>query len=233
MPGPQQVLFQYHGDPTRSRLQSALDPALPATDSKRMFDRDGAVPEAAAARRAAIVAWIEAGASRSGWPTVERSFTSLSECGMCHSKKPNDDGSPRAKADLPFESYDAVLPLTRPGPGMELSELATSSHNHMFGFSVAALAVSLVFAASRWRGPLVVLLILGAFLGAALDVASWWLTHAFGSPFEWGVILGGGLFGVCVATMAVLSLDELALRQAIGRVLAPILSGLRLARLER
>jgi hypothetical protein len=48
-----------------------------------------------------------------------------------------------------------------------------------------------------------------AFVGAAVDVASWWLTRAYGAPFQWGVIAGGAAFGAAIVWMSALSLGEL------------------------
>jgi hypothetical protein len=232
MPSPTDALYRYHGNPHRSRLHVVLDPALPAADSKRMYDMDGATEDVAAARRERILAWVERGAPRDGWAAVAGALAGEDECAKCHSTKPGDEGRTRSKADLPFDTYEQVLPVTRPGDGMSLHELATSSHNHLFGFALGGLVLAMVFTASRWRGLLVPLLITGVFAGAAVDVGSWWLTRLYGAPFHWGVMLGGAMFGACATAMAVLSFDELVLRSSVARVVAPVLVRLRLARLE-
>ena len=136
------------------------------------------------------------------------------------------------RRDLPFDRYVDVLPVTRGDDGIASTELATTAHNHLFNFLVASLLVSLIFGLSRWRGPLVTLLILGTFVGALVDVASWWLTKWYGSPFHWFVFLGGAAFGVCLTGMAALSLDELVFGGRVGRLLEKPLLRLRLARRE-
>lgn len=223
-PGPHEVLVRYHGDPTRSRLHKVLDPALGPEDAKNMYVRLGAEEERPA-RRALLLGWVERGMPRSEWPRVAPVFTGVETCAGCHAP-----GAP--KADLPFDTYEHVVAGAGMDTGMSLYDIATSSHNHLMAFSVLALLVSLVFTATRWRGPIVTALVAGAFGGAALDVASWWLTRAHGHPWEFGVLAGGGAYGTAVMTMVALSLDELWLRGAVGGVLLRALAPLRLARRE-
>jgi len=227
-PGPAAVLAKYHGDRANSRLHAVLDPRRSATDTKRMYDHLGATDDERAGNRVKVLAWVEAGAPASGWAALETIFSGDSTCGGCHSTKDET----RTRRDLPFERLDQVAPFAEPDEGMSLADLTTSSHNHMFGFSVVALLVSLIFTATRWRGPLVPLLVATSFLGALLDVASWWLTKAWGSPFHLLVIAGGAAFGGSVSAMIVLSLDELWLHGAAGRRLAPLVAALRLGRRE-
>jgi hypothetical protein len=224
-PGPHEVLVRYHGDPTRSRLHKVLDPSRPPTDAKNMYVHLGPADEDRPAQRARILAWVEQGMPREGWDAVAPVFTGEATCGGCHSEK-------GIKPDMPLDTWERVVGNAGVDTGMPYPELATSSHNHLAGFAVMALLVSLVFTASRWRGPVVPILVAGAFVGAGLDVASWWLTRAHGSPWHWGVLVGGGSFGSCVMTMVALSLDELWLRGALGGVLEKALAPLGLGRRE-
>jgi len=227
-PGPEAVLAKYHGDRRNSRLHVVLDPRLSTSDSKRMYDHLGTTDDERAGNRVKVLAWVEAGAPASGWGALEPIFTGDSTCGGCHSTKDET----RTKRDLPFERHEQVAPFAAPDAGMSLADLTTSSHNHMFGFAVVALLVSLIFTATRWRGPLVPLLVASAFVGALLDVAAWWLTKTWGSPFHLLVIAGGAAFGGSVLAMVALSLDELWLKGAVGRRLAPLVAALRLGRRE-
>lgn len=227
-PGPGAVLSKYHGDRRHSRLHAVLDPHLSTSDTKRMYDHLGVTDEERATNRVRVLGWVEAGAPEKAWPELESIFSGDSTCGGCHSTKDET----RTKRDLPFERYDQVAPFAAPDEGMSLTDLSTSSHNHMFGFAVVALLVSAVFTATRWRGPLVPLLVACAFLGALLDIGSWWLTKAFGSPFHLLVVAGGAAFGAGVLAMVVLSLDELWLRGALARLVSPLVAALRLGRRE-
>lgn len=227
IPGAGRVLARYHGDPARSRLHHVLDPTLSANDPTRMFDALGSREEERSARRGKILAWVERGAPRDEWHTVSTIFTGESTCGACHSARQDGDRQ-RLKADVPFESFEQVVKFARPGTGMSVHELATSSHNHLIGFAIVALMTSWAFTLTRWRGPLVRTLVLLSFGGAAVDVSCWWLTRAFGHPYEYGVILGGGAFGAAVLAMALLSLDELVLDGRTGRFIAPLARALHL-----
>lgn len=220
-PGASAVLARYHGDPSKSRLHRVLDPARAPEDPRNMWRYLGPADEDKPVQRKAVLSWVEAGMPRDKWVDVMPIFTSTSTCGACHAPG-------AARADLPFDTYEHVVAAAGPDTGMTLDELTTSSHNHLMGFAVAGLLVGLLFTASRWRGPIVPLLASGVFAGAALDVASWWLTHWHGSPFHYGVLLGGGLFGGCLTAMAVLSLDELWLRGTLARVVEPAVRALRL-----
>ena len=220
-PGASAVLARYHGDPTKSRLHRVLDPERAPEDPRNMWRYLGPADEDKPTQRKTILSWVEAGMPRERWVEVMPIFTATSTCAACRAP-----GAQRA--DLPFDTYEHVVAAAGPDTGMTLDELTTSSHNHLMGFAVAGLLVGLLFSASRWRGPIVSLLSAGVFVGAAIDVASWWLTHWKGSPFHYGVLLGGGLFGASLTAMAVLSLDELWLRGAIARVVEPAVRALRL-----
>jgi hypothetical protein len=230
-PSAQDVLHRYHGDPTRSVLHKVLDPTLGLEDPKRMYPFLGTTEEELRERRQAVLAWVEGGATREGYAAVAPVLEGEMTCGLCHSTKPDAEGNRRARADLPFESYEQVLAAAQPDRGMAWHELSTTSHNHLFGFLVGALLVGGAFTATRWRGPVVPLLVLLAFGGALVDVAGWWLTKRHGAPFHLLVMAGGGAWGASICAMAVLTLDEVWLRSALGRRLAAVLRLLRLGRL--
>lgn len=230
LPGPDAVLVRYHGDPLKSRLHLALDPARAETDPRRMYTFLGETEDDRVAAHRLVLGWVEAGAPRARWAEVAPVLTGAKTCGGCHARGVDEGGLARVKADLPFETYEDVLPSTERGAGMPLSELTTTTHNHLFGFAVLAALVGWVFTATRWRGPIVPLLVLAAPVGIVLDIGGWWCTRSFGAPFQWSVLLGGGLFGLGIMGMVVLSLDEVALGGALARVLRPLLAAVKLAR---
>ena len=232
IPGPSDVLVRYHGDPARTVLHRVLDPGLAADDPTRMYPYLGASEEECQRRRAQVLAWAVAGAPREGWPAVAPIFQGAQTCGQCHTKKPDDQGAPRAKADLPFDTYEGVVAAARIDSGMSIHELLTSAHNHAFGFATLALLVSWIFTASAWRGRMVPILVLLAFGGALVDIACWFLTKYVGSPFQHGVMLGGGAFGGSVTAMTLLSLDELLLGGRGGALLSRVTGPLGLGRRE-
>jgi hypothetical protein len=211
---PAQVLERYHGNPDRTRLHAVLDPALPYTDPHNMSQfLGGSAPEdeTTLARRAAILGWVDAGAPESGWSEVAPIFTALESCGACHA--PGGE-----RQDLPLTTLDEVMVVAQPGVGYPLAPLLISAHNHLFGFATLALLLSLGLCLSRVRGRLRVLLIVAASGGAALDIAAWFLTRAWGAPFHWLILLGGGLFGLSTTLMALFVLrDVVAGEKAVER----------------
>ena len=99
---------------------------------------------------------------------------------------------------------------------MPIARLLLSAHNHLFGFSVLALLLALGLCLTRLASPLRGALIVAAFGGAAIDIAGWFITRTWGSPFHWMILIGGGLFGLSTALMALL-----ILRDAVAGSLAP------------
>jgi hypothetical protein len=230
IPGLADILHRYHGDPSRSRLRLSLDPSRSESDTKRMYGFLGDDEPSRAANHAKVLAWLDGGATEAGWTDVAPILAGEARCGACHSAK---DGGSRSKGDLPFDRREDVLPLTVGSPPIALAELATTSHNHLFSFLVASLLVSLLFGLTRWRGPVVPILVLGAFGGALVDVAAWWATRAWGPPFHVLVFAGGATFGLAICAMTVATLDELLLKGRLGGLLERPLAALRLGRRER
>jgi len=200
---PDEVLVRYHGHPERTRLHEVLDLSRPLSDPRNMSQYLGARPgePLALERRRQILDWVEAGAPEAGWEAVAPIFTGFQTCGACHA--PGGE-----RRDLPFTSYAAMAPVTRPGQGMALARLLRTAHNHLFGFSVLALLLSLGLCLTRVRARLCQGLILAASGGAALNIAGWFLTRAWGSPFHWMVLIGGGLFGLSSTLMALFILRD-------------------------
>lgn len=226
IPGPLAILHRYNGDPAKTKLHLVLDPSLRETDPRRMYGWLGADDAERDANRALVIRWIERGATDAEWPTVAPVF---GKCQACHSSTAEGTGT---RPDLPFERREQVLPFTQGDDGMAFSDLATTSHNHLFGFLVGSLLVSVIFGLTRWRGPIVPVLVVAAPLAALLDVGAWWATKWWGSPFHLVVFAGGAVFGLALMGMAVLALDELALGGRLGGLLERPLRALRLGRRE-
>lgn len=211
-PSPEHVLERYHGDPDRSRLDDVLDgEAHPGLDDpKNMWQHLGGEswedPTTQENRRL-ITDWIDAGAPEDGFAPVKAIFTDEQRCGACHLPGGSQES-------VPLDTHAAVLPLTKPGGKYPLGSLLISAHNHLFGFAVLALLLSLGVCGTGLPARLRALLILGASGGAALDIAGWFLTRAWGSPFHLMIMTGGGLFGLCTTAMALAVLHEAVL----GRV---------------
>ena len=203
-PGPHAVLLRYHGDPDKTRLHDVLDPARPLSDRRNMSQYLGGSSledPVTIERRKQILDWVEAGAPESGWQAVAPIFTAIESCGACHV-------AGGEKRDLVFSTYADVRPMTTYGAPTPLGPLLITAHNHLFGFSVLALLLSVGVCCTRVRGLLRGILILGASGGAALDIAGWFLTRQWGSPFHLLVMSGGGLFGLSTTIRALAILRD-------------------------
>ncbi len=203
-PGPRDVLLRYYGDPDTTRLHRVLDADLPIESPHNMSQFLGGMSlddPTTTQNRARILDWVEAGAPESGWDAVRPIFTDIAACGACH--VPGGE-----RKDLPFTTYAEVLPVARYGSPTPLAPLLISAHNHLFGFAVLALLLSVGLCFTRIDGLPRGLLILGASGGAALDIAGWFLTRQWGQPFPFLVMAGGGLFGLSTALMALALLRD-------------------------
>ncbi|MDJ0976094.1 MAG: hypothetical protein QNJ98_16665 [Planctomycetota bacterium] len=200
LPTSDQVLWKYNGKPGTSRMHVVLDPDLPLDSMLNMSQFLGMEMEVDEARKT-ILDWVDAGAPESGWETVAPILTDPTRCAQCHVP-----GGQMASA--PFETYADVVPYTQPDRGMAMGALLISAHNHLFGFAVSSLLLTLLLCHSRWGGWLRVGLILAAFAGPLLDIGGWFLTHYQGAPFQYMVILGGALFGGATTLMALLVLAD-------------------------
>ena len=205
-PTPDTVLKRYHGDPDRSRLDDVLDgEAHPGLDDpKNMWQYLGGESwedPVTQENRKVITDWIRAGAPESGFKNVKSILTAEGKCGDCH--------VPGGMMEsMPFDTYEAVVPLTKPGGKYPLGKLLISAHNHLFGFAALALLLSIGVCFTGVPNKLRMLLILGASGGAALDIAGWFLTRSWGEPWHLLIMTGGGLFGLSTTAMALAVLHE-------------------------
>ena len=205
MPGPDRILAKYHGSDTASRMHQVLDPALSLNDPRAMWVyldplQDEALVES---RRRTILDWVEAGTPEAGWPDVQRVLQQEASCLTCH-------GFGGEKQDLPFETAEQVRAVCVKGGGMPLGSLLTSAHNHAFGFAVLLLLLGLGTAFTGLPGWARAALPVVGFVGGAADLGGWFLTRAYGAPFHVVVLVGGALFGLALAAMALAILAEVA-----------------------
>lgn len=211
-PGPEQVLWKYNGKPGMTKLHRVLDAALAKDDPHAMWPYLGESKDMQDARRREILSWVDRGAPADGWATVAPIFLDTNACAQCHA-------AGGLREDLPLVTYDAVRAVAEPDRGLPWGLLFVTAHNHLFAFGVAALLLSLLLTYTGLTGFPRIALILAAFGGPVIDVGSWFLTKTNGAPWHFGVMLGGGLFGGAIASMALVVLWEafLARPRASGR----------------
>ena len=201
-PGPERILWKYHGRPDTTKLHQVLDLSLPKDDPRNMSQYLGGTPELVAANRAEVLDWVEEGAPVDRWPGLkDRLFHHPLHCADCHVAE-SSVGAPS------FSTYEQVKAFAEPDHGISWGALHVTAHNHMFAFAVAALLLSMLLTFTGLRGLPRAALILAAFGGPVLDVGGWFLTKLYGEPWHLAVLAGGGLFGGAVATMAAVVLWE-------------------------
>jgi hypothetical protein len=218
------VLLKYHGRREESRLEFVLDPRRNPKKDFAMYqylDGDYEGPEVQRKRYEAIVNWVRAGSSESGWGPVAKIFTHPKLCGNCHAP-----GKEMAK--VPLVTFADVKRFARMDTGLSEARLTKLSHSHLAGFALLAVVTSLIFGFTRYRPIIVAPLLLMVFFGPMIDVTGWWLTKQYGMPWPYLIMAGGALFGFGLMAMVALTLDELWLRSLFGRTLNQILRPLGL-----
>ncbi len=87
--------------------------------------------------------------------------------------------------------------------------LIQTSHTHLFGMTLIAGLLGLIFLFSsvgEWKKAVVISL---PFVGTILDIGGMWLTRFVWQPFAGLVLIGGGLFGLGYLVITTISLYEL------------------------
>jgi hypothetical protein len=90
--------------------------------------------------------------------------------------------------------------------------LIQTSHTHLFGQTLIAGLLGLIFLFSSLGERSKSLIIALPFIGTLIDIGGMWLTRFVWPPFGALVIVGGSLFGLGYLLIAVLSLYELWLK---------------------
>jgi hypothetical protein len=91
--------------------------------------------------------------------------------------------------------------------------LIQTSHTHLFGQTLIAGVLGLIFLFSSLREWLKAAILALPFVGTLIDIGGMWLTRFAWPPLAMLVIIGGSLFAVGYALIAVISLYELWLQK--------------------
>lgn len=87
--------------------------------------------------------------------------------------------------------------------------LIQTSHTHLFGMTLIAGLLGLIFLFSSLSEGKKTLILALPFLGTVLDIGGMWLTRFVWPPFSMVVILGGSLFALGYLLITVRSLYEM------------------------
>jgi hypothetical protein len=91
--------------------------------------------------------------------------------------------------------------------------LIQTSHTHLFGQTLIAGLLGLIFLFTRMRDGLKALLVSLPFVGTILDIGGMWLTRFVSPGLAPVVLVGGSMFGVGYTLITVISLYDLWLRK--------------------
>jgi hypothetical protein len=91
--------------------------------------------------------------------------------------------------------------------------LIQTSHTHLFGQTLIAGLLGLIFLFSSLREWIKSLILCLPFIGTIVDIGGMWLTRFAWPPLAILVIVGGSLFALGYVLIAVISLYELWLRK--------------------
>jgi hypothetical protein len=91
--------------------------------------------------------------------------------------------------------------------------LIQTSHTHLFGQTLIAGLLGLIFLFSSLREGLKALILALPFVGTLVDVGGMWLTRFAWTPLASLVIVGGSLFALGYVLIAFISLYELWIRK--------------------
>ena len=91
--------------------------------------------------------------------------------------------------------------------------LIQTSHTHLFGQTLIAGLLGLIFLFSSLRDRAKSVIVALPFLGTLIDIGGMWLTRFVWPPLSVLVTIGGSLFGLGYLLISVLSLYELWLKR--------------------
>jgi hypothetical protein len=132
-------------------------------------------------------------------------------CSRCH-----NESNRTASGDAPLTDFWRMKAFagdkqSRVG-AISVHKLAQSTHVHLLGFSMLFFLTGFLFAMTNW--PAIVRFIIAptALVAQMVDISFWWLARVddpWGSWFAQGVVITGGIVGVCVCLQIVLTLFSL------------------------
>ena len=156
--------------------------------------------------RKALVDWARGGARLEEFDAARRVLDL--RCIRCHSPGGEKEESPFAESREAGAVHALVREYARPDRGMTPAARATTTHAHLFGFSVLLVLLGAVFLGTAARPRTKALAIALPFAGVALDVGSWWLT-LLSPAFVHTLVLGGAMVGAGIAILVLVPLREM------------------------
>jgi hypothetical protein len=150
--------------------------------------------------RTSILQWIHNGAKAEDYSQVEPIFAK--DCISCHMAN--------AKSIPPLTSFQAVHKVTAADTGTSITDLAETSHIHLFGVSIIFLLTGAIFAFSETPVWFRVCLVVVPYLSILMDIGSWWFTkYVDPAFFAYVVVVGGACMGLALGAQILISLWQM------------------------
>ena len=180
------IAENYYGNRSGTRLESALrGPMAGYIDIEH---------------RNHIVKWLKEGAPRADYERLIKPMLD-ENCIGCH-----NPGSGLSIPDL--TNYEGVKAVANVDTGVSLHSLMKVSHIHLFGISLVALGIGLIFRFAQLPGWFQNSLTLMPFIAIFVDIAAWFLTK-WDPVYAYTVVAAGGLLGLSWGLQIVISLYQI------------------------
>lgn len=191
------ISAKYHGSTSGTRLEASLRGTMADRISAEERDR--------------IFKWIQAGATRDGYVSIEPILAR--NCAACHS---GQSGLPISS----LTSFEDVQKVAQIDTGTSLLTLARVSHVHLFGISIVFLLTGAIFSLSETPLWFRVSMVVVPYVAILMDIGSWWATKYYDPLFAY-IVIGGGVFmGLAMACQILVSLWDMWIGSLRAQVLA-------------
>lgn len=180
------VMINYHGSPTQTRLGAAVK-GIMAANLKYKSDQD------------VILQWLKNGAGQEEYndhiaPVLNR------DCISCH--------APAINPSLPnLTDYQGVLEVAKSG-GVPLPYLIRVSHIHLFGIAFILFFIGKIFLLCDLNVLVKRVAVTVPFLAMLVDVMSWFITKSL-PDFAYVVVGSGALMGISMGIQILLSIYQM------------------------
>jgi len=182
----QDIVDNYYGNRSGSRLEAAI--RGPMASYIQTPDRH------------VVVEWLQAGAPERDYSTrIHPIFEKT--CLKCHLSA--------SGMNVPdFSNYAGLREFTKVDTGESIHTLMKLSHIHLFGISLVALAIGIIFRHAKLLSWLKCTLVLLPFIAVFADILAWFLTK-WDPVYAYTVISAGAALGAAWATQIFISLYQM------------------------
>jgi len=180
------VAENYYGNRSGTRLESAIRGPMSS-----YIESD---------QRNVIVQWLKSGAPKDVYESKIKSIIN-EKCAMCHSAE--------SGLNLPvFTTYEDIKTVADVDTGVSFHSLMKVSHIHLFGITLVALGIGLVFRFALLPNWFQYTLTLLPFVAIFIDIAAWFLTK-WDPVYAYTVVFAGAILGLSWGLQILISLYQI------------------------